>query len=222
EVARISNSRRSLEYERKIKPLCLEKTIVRVDRMEPSKNIVRGFKAYDLLLERHPELHGEVTFLAFLVPSRTHVRQYQRYAEEVEQQVQAVNATYGTKDWTPIHTFYENNYTQAMAGMRLYDVLMVNAVIDGMNLVAKEGPIVNKRGGVLILSESIGAYDQLREGALAVGPTDIEGTMQALYDALVMPAEEREVRAAILADAIEREDVTHWLKTQVEDLVALG
>ena len=220
ELERIASSPRSLGYERRLQSLCLENTIVRVDRLEPSKNIVRGFRAYYQLLDQHPELHGKVTFLAFLAPSRTKVSQYQRYAAEVESQVQAVNTTFGTPDWIPIHTFYENNYIQAIAGMRLYDVLLVNSVIDGMNLVAKEGPVVNTRAGVLILSESVGAHQQLRDGALCVGPTDVEGTMQALYTALTMSAEERSKKALILSEAVEREDVTHWLKTQVEDLIS--
>ena len=222
ELRRIASSPRSMDYESRIRPLCRERTMVRVDRLEPSKNIVRGFQAYFTLLERHPELHGKVTFLAFLAPSRTRVRQYQRYAEAVERQVQAVNTTFGTDDWTPVHTFYENNYTQAMAGLRLYDVLVVNAVIDGMNLVAKEGPVVNTRNGVLIISEALGAHDQLKQGALCVAPADTEGTMQAMYQALTMSDEERARRASVLADAVEREDVTHWLQTQITDLAALS
>ncbi|MCH7745301.1 MAG: trehalose-6-phosphate synthase [Chloroflexi bacterium] len=219
ELRRIASSPRSLDYERRLEPLLLEKTIVRVDRLEPSKNIVRGFRAYYLLLERYPELHGKVTFLAFLAPSRTRVRQYQRYAEEVEQQAQAVNKTFGTDDWKPLHVFYENNYTQAVAGLRLYDVLLVNSVIDGMNLVAKEGPVVNTREGVVILSESVGAYDQLRKGVLSVSPTDIEGTMQAMYRAVTMSADERTSRSSILTAAVENEDVTHWLKTQIQAMM---
>jgi len=222
ELQRIATSPRSLDYERRLKPLCLENTIVRVDRLEPSKNIVRGFRAYHLLLERHPELHGKVTFLAFLAPSRTRVRQYQRYAEEVDQQVQAVNSAYGTENWRPIHSFFENNYTQAVAGLRLYDVLLVNSVIDGMNLVAKEGPIVNTKNGSIILSESVGAHDQLRLGALSVSPTDVEGTMQAMYKAVTMSSEEREQRATMLAESIQKEDVVHWLSIQIQDLLNIN
>ena len=152
--------------------------------MEPSKNIVRGFRAYRLLLERNPDFAGKVKFLAFLVPSRTHIRQYQRYLQEVDGLVAEINEAFGTDDWQPITVFYENNYTQAMAAMKLYDVLLVNSVIDGMNLVAKEGPVVNTRGGMLVLSETAGAYSQLYEGALAVAPADVEGTAQALYQAI--------------------------------------
>jgi trehalose 6-phosphate synthase len=184
--------------------------------------VVRGFKAYELLLERHPDIRGKVTFFAFLAPSRTRVRQYQRYAKDVDDQVQLVNSQYGTESWTPIHTFYENNYTQAVAGLRLYDVLLVNPVIDGMNLVAKEGPIVNTKNGTVILSESVGAYDQLKRGVLAVSPTDIEGTAQAMYKALTMTQQEREQRATLLRETIEREDITNWLETQFRDLKAIS
>ncbi|GAJ05951.1 unnamed protein product, partial [marine sediment metagenome] len=127
-----------------------------MDRAEPSKNIIRGFRAFDRLLEQYPQFQGKVKFIAFLVPTRTHLRPYQRYTEEVTQLIEAINKKYGTEEWHPIDFFYENNYIQAIAGMRLYDVLLVNAVIDGMNLVAKEGPTVNNRNGVLILSETIG------------------------------------------------------------------
>jgi len=211
-----------MDYEQRLQPLCLENTIVRVDRLEPSKNVVRGFSAYHLLLERHPELHEKVTFLAFLAPSRERVRQYQRYAEEVEQHVQNVNKTYGTDTWTPIHTFYENNYTQAMAGLRLYDVLLVNPVIDGMNLVAKEGPVVNTKEGMMVLSESVGAHDQLGDSALSVSPTDIEGTMQAINSAIAMSPDERNKRSTDMIEVVETEDVTYWLRLQIEDLLNLN
>ena len=221
EIRRMANSPRALEYERKLLPLCNENTIVRVDRAEPSKNVVRGFKAFKLLLSRHPEFRGRVNFLAFLVPSRTHIRQYQRYMEEIQNVIQDINDTYASDGWQPVSTFFENNYTQAIAGMKLYDVMLVNSIIDGMNLVAKEGPVVNNRGGVLILSETTGAYKQLSSGALSISPSDIEGTMEAMYQALTMSAEERERRATTLAHIIEEEDVTHWIHTQLEDVKAL-
>ena len=183
--------------------------------------MVRGFRSYHLLLERHPELHGKVTFLAFLAPSRTRVRQYQRYAEEVDRQVQDVNSTFGNENWQPIHTFYENNYTQAVAGLRLYDVLLVNSVIDGMNLVAKEGPVVNTREGAIVLSEAVGAHDQLKSAALSVSPTDIEGTMQAMHQALTMSTEEREQRAEVMARIISDEDIFLWIYSQLDDLSAV-
>ncbi len=222
EVRHIATSPRALDYERQLRALPGEKTIVRVDRAEPNKNILRGFRAYEILLQRHPELRGQVKFLAFLVPARTHIRQYQRYLEEVQEMVKGINVTYGTPEWQPIHLFMENNYIQAIAGMRLYDVLLENAVSDGMNLVAKEGPVVNGSDGVVVLSEATGAYPQLAHGALAVSPADVEGTMQAMYDALAMTAEERRRRREVLVEAIQREDTTHWFQRQFEDLKALG
>ena len=221
EIRQIATSPRAAEYEERVGAELGKQTIVRVDRAEPSKNIVRGFQAYEVLLEQHPELCGNVRFLAFLVPSRTHIRQYQRYAEEIDAAVRHVNDRFGTAEWQPVRVFYENNYVQAVAGMRLYDVLLVNAVIDGMNLVAKEGPVVNTKHGVLVLSESAGAYEQLKVGALPVAPADIEGTARALYQALSMPAEERAERSRLMIGSIEREDITHWLQRQLEDVKAL-
>ena len=221
EIRRIASSPRALDYERRLLPLCNGKTIIRVDRAEPSKNVVRGFKAYSLLLARHPELHGQVTFLAFLVPSRTHIRQYQRYMDEIQNIIQDINARYGKDGWQPVASFIENNYTQAIAGMKLYDAMLVNSVIDGMNLVAKEGPVVNTRKGVLILSETTGAHKQLQGGALSVAPSDIEGTMQAMYQAITMTPEERERRSSALVTNIEEEDITYWISSQLGDIGAL-
>jgi len=221
-LKKLVKSPRLKEYEVKLRSLCGEQTIVRVDRAEPSKNIIRGFKAFDKLLERHPEFRGKVRFIAFLVPTRSHLRLYQRYMQEITQLVETINSKYATEDWYPIDFFYENNYVQAIAGMRLYDVMLVNAVIDGMNLVAKEGPTVNNRDGVLILSETVGAYEQLGEHVLMVSPADIEGTTQAFYAALTMSPEERKERAAALKKSIEDADITDWLLNLLRDAVKLA
>ncbi|MDE2939101.1 MAG: trehalose-6-phosphate synthase [Chloroflexota bacterium] len=219
EVQRIANSPRALEHEENLMSMRRgASTIVRIDRAEPNKNVVRGFKAFELLLNRFPDLQGKVSFLAFLVPSRTHIRQYQRYMDEIRQLVNQINDRFGTEDWQPITTFMENNYTQAIAGMKLYDVLLVNSLIEGMNLVAKEGPVVNTRDGVLVLSETSGAYEQLRDGAIPVSPTDVEGTMEALYAAITMSGEERKRRATTLAESVNRQDIMHWICRQLEDL----
>jgi len=220
-LQKLNASIRVQESDKKLSPLCRQHTIVRVDRAEPSKNIVRGFRAFDLLLEHHPEMKEKVSFLAFLMPIRTHVRQFQRYAEEVTALVEAINARHGTAEWKPIHLFNENNYPQALAGLHHYDVLLVNAISDGMPLVAKEGPIVNQRDGVLVLSEGVGACEQLGQCALAVAPTDLESTAQAIYTALTMSDEERSQRASQLRRIVEEEDITHWLCCQLEDLASL-
>ncbi len=220
-VRQLLSSEKCRQYLPKLANLYGEKTIVRVDRCEPSKNIIRGFRAFDMLLERYPQLRGKIRFIAFLVPTRTHLKPYQRYFQDVIQLVEDINNKYRTADWYPIDYLYKNNYAQAIAGMTMYDVLLVNAVVDGMNLVAKEGPIVNTRDGVLILSESVGACAQLGENALTVTPTDLEETTQTLYAALTMPPDEKKRRAAALKKSIEKEDITDWLLHLLEDIVTL-
>jgi len=222
DLQRTNRSARVRDYEERLRPLCGEQTIVRVDRAEPSKNLVRGFRAFEILLDRYPDLHGKVNFLAFLVPSRTSIRQYRRYVEEVDGVVSAINERFANDNWTPIRVFFENNYAQAIAGMRLFDVLLVNAVIDGMNLVAKEGPVVNTKDGVLVLSETVGAYEELGEYALGVAPADLEGTMRAMHQALTMPPEERHARAQSLRKTIGEHDVGAWLCRQFDDLMTLS
>ena len=135
--------------------------------------------------------------------------------------VQQINNDFGNAEWQPILTFIENNYTQAIAGMKLYDALLVNTIFEGTNLVAKEGPVVNTRDGVLVLSESSGVHHQLWEGALSISPTDIEGTMEALYQAITMPAADRKRRAALLVSAVCREDNTDWITRQFKDIAQL-
>jgi trehalose 6-phosphate synthase len=209
-------------YERALTPLTRDITIVRVDRAEPSKNVIRGFRAYETLLDRYPDLRGRIAFLAFLVPSRTELPVYQTYTDELFEVATAINDRYGTDDWQPIRLFYEENYVQAVAAMRLYDILLVNPIVDGMNLVAKEGPLVNTRDGVLVLSEMAGAHEQLGHYALSVSPTDLEGTVRALHAAISMHPDERRRRAAALRRAVQEEDVTFWMERQFRDLMALS
>jgi trehalose 6-phosphate synthase len=138
--------------------------------------------------------------------------------DEIQQVIQQINNNHGTEDWQPIVPFIENNYTQAIAGMKLYDVLLVNTIIEGMNLVAKEGPVVNHRDGVLVLSHSSGVYKQLSDGAISVSPTDIEGTMEALHQAITMSPEDRKDRASRMLESVSREDINHWLYQQIHDI----
>ncbi len=222
EIRRIASSPRVLEYVNTLSSLCGEKTIIRVDQTEPSRNIIRGFRAFQLLLQKEPSWVGRVKFLAFLVPSRTHIKQFQRYMEEVNLTANEINQQYGSEGSKVVEIFSENNFAQALAAMKLYDVLLVNTVVDGMNLVAKEGPVVNTKDGVLVLSETSGAYDQLRSGALGVAPADIEGTANALLTALNMTPDEKRSRAETLGSSIEREDSQAWLCHQLEDIAAFA
>lgn len=196
--------------------------ILRIDRTEPSKNIVRGFQAFEELLDVHPEYHERVVFLALLVPSRIEVEEYQDYLDDLMAAAGRVNARFGTSEWEPIRVLVGENYPRAVAALQHYDVLLVNAIADGMNLVAKEGPIVNRRDGVLVLSERTGARQQLEPGALVISPCDVHMTADVLHLALAMPQKERKERADRLRSSIEREDIDAWLRWQLEALVELN
>jgi trehalose 6-phosphate synthase len=198
------------------------RVIVRVDRMEPSKNILRGFLAYEALLQRLPRLRRNISFLAFLVPSRTSLREYGEYGRKVQNVVDRINARFGRSDWRPVQLFYENDYAQGLAAMSIADVILVNPLIDGMNLVAKEAALVSEHDAVIVLSETAGAFDQMADGVLPVAPADVVGTADALARALEMPAEERRRRLAGLRRGVEREDIAWWLRCQLEDLAALA
>ncbi len=199
-----------------------EQVLVRVDRLEPSKNILRGFLAYEALLVRHPRLRGRISFLAFLVPSRTGLKEYGDYGRSVQNAVDRINARFGRAGWRPIQIFYENDYAQALAGLSIADVVLVNPLVDGMNLVAKEAVVVSQRDAALVLSETAGAYDQMAAGAIAVAPADVVGTADALAAGLAMDRDERRRRLARMRRGVEREDISWWLRRQLEDLAALA
>lgn len=198
-----------------------EFTVLRVDRAEPSKNIVRGFQAFDRFLEAHREFQGRVNFVAITVPSRMDVEEYQDYLDDVSAVVGRINAKYANVEtgWQPIHLIMGENYPRALAAMKWYDVLLVNSIIDGMNLVAKEGALLNERNGVLILSEGAGAVSQLGDAALIIAPADVEGTADAIFQALTMPLNERRHRAEALRHSVETDDVTAWFRHQISDIV---
>jgi trehalose 6-phosphate synthase len=139
----------------------------------------------------------------------------------VQNAVERINARFGRAGWRPIQLFYENDYAQALAGLSIADVVLVNPLVDGMNLVAKEAAVVSERDAVLVLSETAGAFDQMANGALPVAPADVAGTADALAAALAMPHEERRHRIALLRRGVEREDITWWLRRQLEDLADL-
>ena len=174
------------------------KLIVRVDRMELSKNILRGFWAYDELLETRPDLRGKVVFAALVYPSRVGLAEYQAYSQEVLSLAALINARWGTSEWTPVLLHPEDNYPRSIAALRSYDVLLVNPLRDGLNLVAKEGPSVNEREGALVLSRQAGAWLELGDFALGVNPFDVSQTAEALGRALDSSPERRRVDAGCL------------------------
>lgn len=192
--------------------------IVRIDRIEPSKNIARGFHAYEEMLEEYPEHREKVVFLALLVPSRMEVEEYKQYLDVIMAAAGRVNAHFGTSHWEPVRVMVGDNIPRAVAAMRLYDVLLVNPVADGMNLVAKEGPTLNECCGVVVLSERAGASQQLGQDALLVSPCDVYSTAQALHQGLVMPEGERRARAERLKTSIEQNDIHAWLCDQLHEI----
>ena len=196
------------------------KLLLRVDRMDLSKNIVRGFHAYDRMFERHPEMREQVTFLARLQPSRGGIPEYAAYAEAVQRAVEEVNEKHGTDSWEPIQLSMDDNFLLSVAAYKNYDVLLVNAVRDGMNLIAKEAAVVNEKNGVLILSENAGAHEELGEHALTVNPFDLDEQAEALYEALTMPDGERVRRAEALQETIRSNTIEEWVEAQLKDIAA--
>jgi trehalose 6-phosphate synthase len=190
-----------------------EQLIVRVDRTDPSKNIVRGFLAFSTLLDAHPEWKGRVRMLARLDPSRQEVPEYVQYLEAIKRTVVEVNARHGDV----IELRVDDNFAQSVAAYLRYDVLLVNAVFDGMNLVAKEGPLINERDGVLVLSEDAGAHEELAEWSIGVNPYDVWGQAEALHEALSMAPAERRRRAEGLREQVRGHDVHAWLAGLLRD-----
>jgi trehalose 6-phosphate synthase len=196
--------------------------ILRVDRADLSKNVLRGFSAFDTFLEQHPEFHEKVTFIAQLMPSRTDVAEYAEYLERIEAVVAVVNHRHGSPDWMPIQLKLRDDLEEAVAAYKHYDVLMVNAMFDGMNLVAKEGPMVNERAGVSLLSENTGAHEELGEYALSVNPFDIQELADSIHAALTMPIEERKRRHAGLKSIVTARNPGDWIDDQLADIKAKG
>ncbi len=217
---RTSHSPRVAQFEAELLRRRRDFLILRVDRADLSKNVLRGFSAFDLFLEQHPEFREHVTFMAQMMPSRTDVPEYAEYLERIEALVAVVNHRHGTPDWMPIQLKLRDDLEEAMAAYRHYDVLLVNAMFDGMNLVAKEGPIVNEREGVSILSENTGAHEELGEYALSVNPFDIQELADSIHAALTMDPDERGRRARGLVEIVTSRDPGDWIDEQLADIRA--
>jgi trehalose 6-phosphate synthase len=207
-----------LEHQRAIRAVRPEWLVLRVDRTDPSKNIVRGFRAFALYLEAHPEMQGRVGMLALLDPSRQDIPEYTDYLRAIEATAAEVNERFGSRGWQPIVMRIEDNFAEAVAAYKEYDVLFVNAIFDGMNLVAKEAPLVNERDGVLVLSENAGACEELGEWAITVNPFDVAGQAEALHLALELPPGERRARLEAIRAQVRENDLSSWLEGLLADL----
>jgi len=218
EFAELAQSDPVLAAEREIVGKRPEKLVVRVDRTDPSKNIVRGFRAFELYLDAHPEMHRRVRMLALLDPSRQDIPEYAEYLGAIERESRRVNDRFQQDDWTPIELRIEDDFPRSVAAYKQFDVLLVNAIFDGMNLVAKEAPLVNARDGVVVLSENTGAHAELGEWALTVNPFDVEGQAEAIHQALTMDAGERQRRLEAIRTHVRTHDVNEWLDLQLAAL----
>jgi trehalose 6-phosphate synthase len=189
--------------------------IVRVDRIELSKNVLRGFWAFDELLHDRPDLRGQVVFAAMVYPSRLGLAEYLAYGQEVRALADQINARWGAQRVpAPIMLESEDNHPSSVAALRRADVTLVNPVRDGLNLVAKEGPLVNGRDGVLVLSRQAGAWDELGAHAIGINPFDVADTAAALGAALDLPAGERALRARSLRKVIDARSPLDWFDDQ--------
>ena len=194
--------------------------VVRVDRTDPSKNIVRGFRAFGLFLELHPEFQGRASLLALLDPSRQDIPEYSEYLAAVQREARAINDRFQRDGWLPIDLRIADNFPQSVAAYKQYDVLLVNALFDGLNLVSKEAPLVNLRDGVLVLSENAGSHEELGEWAVTVNPFDVYGQAEAIHAAITMPADERRRRAGAIREYVRGHDLESWAVALLADLAA--
>ena len=198
-----------------------EQLVLRVDRTDPSKNIVRGFHAFALLLERHPELHGRVGMVALLAPSRLEIPEYAEYVDEVETAAREVNDRFARDDWEPVQLDIADDFLRSVAAYKQFDVLFANPVFDGLNLVAKEAFLVNEHDGVLVLSENAGVHEELADWAITVNPIDVSGQADALYAALTLDPAERRRRSEAIREHVRRHDIREWVDAQLADLDAV-
>jgi trehalose 6-phosphate synthase len=215
---RIAASDAVASYEPEILRRRREHLILRVDRADLSKNVLRGFTAFDIFLEQHPEFTERVTFIAHLQPSRQDVAEYVEYLEKIEALVAVINHRHGTTDWMPIDLRLRDDFEEAVALYKHFDLLMVNAMWDGMNLVSKEGPLINTRDGMIMLSENTGAHEEIGEAALSVNPFDVQEQADVIYTALKASPAERARRMNRLLEIISAGSAEGWIEDQLADI----
>jgi trehalose 6-phosphate synthase len=197
------------------------KLIYRTDRADLSKNIIRGFRAYEMFLEKYPEWREKVKFVATLMPTRQDIKIYREYTDKIRVIVKEINEKYSTPDWEPIKYICRGDYDMVLALLKKYDVLMVNPILDGMNIVAKEGSIVNDNNGALILSTGAGCYEELKDGAICINPYDLRQTAESIDMALLMDEETKTRKIQIAREAVYKNDLNKWVSDQLKDIEAV-
>jgi len=214
EFDELAESPAVLAAEREIVERRPERLILRVDRTDPSKNIVRGFRAFELYLEAHPEMHGRVGMLTLLDPSRQDIPEYSEYLGAVQREARRVNDRFQSGGWIPIDLQIEDNFPRSVAAYKQFDVLFVNAIFDGLNLVAKEAPLVNTRDGVVVLSDNAGACEEIGDWVLKVNPFDVAAQAEALQ----LGEGERRARLEAIRSHVREHDLERWLAGQIDEL----
>lgn len=198
------------------------KVILGVDRLDYTKGLVHRIRAFERLLETHPEYIEKVNLLQIAVPSRTNVREYQQLKEEMDQLIGRINGRFSKPNWSPIRYIYGCISQEQLAALyRDSAVALVTPLRDGMNLVAKEYVACQiKDPGVLILSPFAGAGGMMHE-ALLVNPYEIDASAETLHRALQMPFDERELRMRQLRRREQIQDVNHWMNSFLSSMGAL-
>lgn len=194
------------------------KLIYRTDRADLSKNIIRGFQAYDIFLKKFPEWREKVKFVATLMPSRQDIKIYREYTDNIRDIVKEINQKYATPNWEPIKYICKGDYDLVIALLKRYDVLMVNPILDGMNIVAKEGTAINENNGALVLSTGAGCYEELKNGSICINPYDLRQTAEAIDMALVMDGETKKQMLINAREAIKKNDLNRWTSSQLKDI----
>jgi trehalose 6-phosphate synthase len=218
EFAAVASSAAVLAAERELFAVRPEVLVVRVDRTDPSKNAVRGFRAFALYLEAHPEMHGRIGMLARLAPSRQDIPEYVECLAAIERAARAVNDRFARPGWAPVTLVLEDDFAASVAAYKQFDVLLVNPIADGLNLVAKEAPLVNVREGVVVLSETAGAHAELEDFVVSVNPFDVAGQAEAIHEAVTLGIDARRRRIEGIRARVREHSIGAWTAEQLRDL----
>jgi len=221
-IKKLAASKEVLEKEEIVKNIKGDKFLYyRTDRADLSKNIIRGFKAFDIFLDKHPEYIGKVVFLTTGKPTRQQINEYKYYLNDIHSIIKEINHKYGDNNWKPIECLFKADYNLVVAAFKNYDCIIVNPISDGMNIVPKEAAVVNKENGVLILSETAGCFDEIKDDSIPVNPYDISETAEAFYKAITMGENERKKRLVNLNNIVASRNIYDWITDQFRDIKSI-
>ena len=218
-IKKLAASKDVLEKEKIVKNIKGDKFLFyRTDRADLSKNILRGFKAFDMFLEKHPEYIEKVVFLTTGKPTRQQIKEYKNYLNDVHRIIKKLNHKYAKNNWKPVECLFKADYNLVVAAFKNYDCIIVNPISDGMNIVPKEAAVVNEKNGILILSETAGCFDEIKEETIPVNPYDISETAEAYYKAITMGENDRKKRLINLNRIVANRNIYDWISNQFRDI----